>query len=191
MATLLGGYGAKSSASRAKFGASVERPHFIFIKIFKIWHWNILIYIFNPKASPLDIVWSRKVTLLLSTWTQFEPAQSLATQSHGLLTWTAIVWTGRKWFDGWTLSEPIDHMLGRIDFGLEVFSFAAIYIYIYIYIYYPEQPCLQKVGSHNLRCIGCWVWNWGASVVITSIIQHLMIQHLEYMTHVLPVDQTL
>jgi hypothetical protein len=26
------------------------------------------IHFFSPKASPLDIVWSRKVTLLLSTW---------------------------------------------------------------------------------------------------------------------------
>jgi hypothetical protein len=41
---------------------------FFSLKYSKFDKWIILIYIFSPKASPLDIVWSRKVTLLLSTW---------------------------------------------------------------------------------------------------------------------------
>ena len=29
---------------------------------------------FSPKVSPLDIVWSGKVTIILSTWAKSEPA---------------------------------------------------------------------------------------------------------------------
>jgi hypothetical protein len=31
---------------------------------------------FQPKASPLDIVWSKNLTFLLSTWASSEPALS-------------------------------------------------------------------------------------------------------------------
>ena len=42
----------------------VERPNYFFIEIFKSdsgFKWTILVYFFNPKASSLEIVWSKKV----------------------------------------------------------------------------------------------------------------------------------
>ena len=59
------------SIGRAKCSTqtSVKRPNFFQRLI-------ILIYFFSPKTYPLDIVWYGKVTLLLSTWAQCEPALS-------------------------------------------------------------------------------------------------------------------
>ena len=84
VATLLGSYGVKSLASRAKLGSSkMLNPNFrreakmFFIKYSKFdsgFKWIIYYIFFSPKSSPLDIVWSREVTLLLSTWAQFRLA---------------------------------------------------------------------------------------------------------------------
>ena len=92
VATLLGSYGARSSASRAHFGSSKMLDPNFRREAELCFHHNIQnlkesrrrlqvdyfnIIFFMPKASPLDIVWSRKMTLLLSTWAQYEPASLL------------------------------------------------------------------------------------------------------------------
>ena len=60
------------SLGRPKYSiqTSVER-----LKLFQ--RTIIFIYFSSPKASPHDIVWSRKLMLLLSTWPQCEAALSI------------------------------------------------------------------------------------------------------------------